>query len=396
MRRFGSILLVLLFGLLVSLACLGTPGFSVEDVGRVDPTVGLVVNTPVAVSTTTQLPVPVGSSPPISFVSDPEETLTQLYDRVNPGVVAIRSLSIGGGSLGSGFVYDLDGHIITNYHVVRGETDLEVDFPSGYKTRSVVVGVDIDSDLAVLKVDAPTDTLFPLALGDSDQVRVGQTVVAIGNPFGLEGTMTIGIVSGLGRTLNTLHMVTGGAYTLGDVIQTDAAINPGNSGGPLLNLNGEVIGVNESILTNGSDRVNSGVGFAISSNLTRRIVPALIEYQKFEYPFLGISSLDELTLLQLEMLGLTHSTGVYVTQVVPSGPADMAGIQAGTVETSMPGLLAGGDLIIAVDGQEVLDFNDLIVYITKNKSPGDEVILTLLRGDELQDVALKLGRRPNK
>ncbi len=183
-----------------------------------------------------------------------QDTLTRIYDQANPGVVSIRVLSEEGGGLGSGFVIDDAGHIITNYHVVRGADDLEIAFSSGYKTRGEVLGTDSDSDIAVIKVDAPSDQLFPLPLGDSNQIKVGQIVVAIGNPLGYDGTMTTGVISSIGRTLESLHEAPGGNYfTAGDIIQTDAAINPGNSGGPLLNLNGEVVGVNFAIQSNSID-----------------------------------------------------------------------------------------------------------------------------------------------
>ena len=199
-----------------------------------------------------------------------------IYQKVSPGVVAIQVASEQGESLGSGFVYDSDGHIITNYHVVDGASIMEVDFPSGYKTRAKVIGTDTDSDIAVLQVEAPANELFPVTLGNSDEVQVGQVVLAIGNPYGLNSTMTIGIVSALGRTLDSLHTTSAGStYTAGDLIQTDAAINPGNSGGPLLNLAGEVIGINRAIQTSGSSLTgesgNIGIGFAISINIVKRV-----------------------------------------------------------------------------------------------------------------------------
>ncbi len=332
---------------------------------------------------------------PVDLISS-QDTLIQLYQRVNPGVVALRVLTTEGGAQGSGFVIDKEGHIITNYHVVESEKELEVAFPSGLKVRGEVIGTDLDSDLAVIKVDAPQEELSPLTLGDSDQVKTGQMVVAIGNPFGLEGTMTTGIVSGLGRTIRSLHTTTsGGSFTVGDVIQTDAAINPGNSGGPLLNLNGEVVGVNESIITNNSSPVNSGVGFAISINIVKRVISSLIEKGKYDYPYLGIVSANDLTLLQQEALGLPRSTGVYVTSVSPGGPAEKAGVRGGTADSNITGLPKGGDLIIAIDGKPVVTFNDLIGYLVKQKKPGDTVVLTVLRdGKELQ-LSLTLDKRPS-
>ncbi|MFZ5880660.1 MAG: S1C family serine protease [Chloroflexota bacterium] len=348
--------------------------------------------------------------PPISQAINPvsnpslnpaaqQDALTSLYSSVSPSVVAIQVISEMGGSLGSGFVYDNAGHIVTNYHVVEGATEVEVDFTSGYKTYGTVIGTDLDSDLAVIKVDAPAEELHPVVMGDSSALQVGQTVIAIGNPFGLSGTMTIGIVSALGRTLDSEHTAPGGSFfTAGDIIQTDAAINPGNSGGPLFNINGEVIAVNRAIRTTNftetGEPVNSGIGFAISGNVVKRVVPVLIAEGKYDYPYLGISSMDDLSLTVIEALGLKSFTGAYVTGVAANGPADQAGIRAGTQDTNILGLKAGGDLIIAIDGKSIRSFNEMLAYLISNKSPGDTVVLTILRGDEKLDVTVELDKRP--
>jgi 2-alkenal reductase len=328
-----------------------------------------------------------------------QETLVALFQSVNPGVVAIKTVGEQAGSLGSGFVYDTKGNIVTNYHVVEGSTQLEVDFTSGFKTYGTVIGTDLDSDLAVIKVDAPAAELHPLTLGDSDALQVGQTVIAIGNPFGLSSTMTVGIVSALGRTLDSLHSTSGGGFfTAGDIIQTDAAINPGNSGGPLFNLNGEVVGINRAIRTvNSTDTgepLNSGIGFAVSSNIVKRVAPSLIKVGRYDYPYLGVSSMDELSLPVIEALGLKSQVGAYVTSVVAGGPSDKAGIKAGDKTTSIMGVFAGGDLIVAIDGHPVLTFDDLLRYLINNKSPGDKVTLTVLRGEEKVDVVITLEKRP--
>jgi len=343
--------------------------------------------------------IPINIPPALDLISS-QDALVQLYDSINPGVVAIQVLTQDGAALGSGFVIDTDGHIVTNYHVIENETDLEVTFSSGYKARGDVIGTDIDSDLAVLSSDAPKEELHPLPLGDSDQVKVGQAVIAIGNPFGLEGTMTMGIVSGLGRTLPSLHASPDGTslFSSGNIIQTDAAINPGNSGGPLLNLNGEVIGINQSIRPSSitpEGPVNSGVGFAVPINMVRRVAPSLISTGKYDYPYLGIFSIDDLSLLEKEALGLPQTSGVYVTEVPAGGPADSAGLQGGSRETGIIRLLAGGDLIIAIDSRTVRSYNDLIGYLTQSKSPGDTVVLTVLRGDQQLDLELVLGKRPD-
>lgn len=326
-----------------------------------------------------------------------DELLVSLYERVSPGVVAIRNLDAS--SLGSGFVIDQEGHIVTNYHVVQNAQRVEVDFTSGYKAYGTVIGTDLDSDIAVIKVNAPAEELHPLTLGDSDQLKVGQTVIAIGNPFGLSGTMTVGIVSALGRTLESERAAPGGAFfSAGDIIQTDAAINPGNSGGPLFNLRGEVIGVNRAIRTTNftttGEPLNSGIGFAISINIVRRVVPVIIKTGHYDYPYLGISALPELNLAAIEALGLKSFTGAYITDVAPGSPADKAGLRGGTRPTSIQGLEAGGDLIIAIDGHEVKRFDDLLRYLINNKVPGDRVVLTVLRGDEKLEIQVTLGKRP--
>jgi 2-alkenal reductase len=362
------------------------------------PTLPQAINTPITpTSTPIPLPTPVAIEQ-LDLVSL-QESLIDLYERVSPGVVSIQVLTEEGGGLGSGFVLDTDGNILTNYHVVAGTQDLEVDFPSGLKVRGKVLGTDLDSDIAVVKVDVDPAVLVPLPLGDSEVIKVGQTVVAIGNPFGLSGTMTVGIVSGVGRTLDSMREAGGGNYFgAGGIIQTDTAINPGNSGGPLLNLNGEVIGINRAIrtdtFTTAGEPLNSGIGFAISINIVKRVVPSLIAEGKYDYPYLGITSTNELTLIEQEALGLSRATGVYVVDVTPGSPADDAGLHSGTAETEIGGLFAGGDLIIAIDGTEVRTFADLLGYLFSFKSPGDTVVLTVLRGEEETQIKLTLGKRP--
>ena len=371
--------------LLAALACVSAPIF-----GTAAPTATPVV----LVVTATSGPV-VATAPPVILDPAAEQQLyIDLYNRVNPAVVAIRVVdSAGDMALGSGFVIDAEGHIVTNNHVVEGATEIEVDFSSGLKVRGQLLGADPTADLAVIKVDVPADQLTVVLLGDSDQVQVGQRVIAIGNPFGLNGTMTIGIVSGLGRTLeSTVSAPGGGSFSAPDIIQTDAAINPGNSGGPLLNLNGEVIGVNKAIES--QTGVNSGIGFSIASNTIKRIAPALISDGKFVYPYLGIGSTDDLTLAEIEALSLSQTTGVYVTVVTAGGPADAAGLRAGDRPTSIEGLSAGGDLIISIDGHSLRTFSDLLSYLVNETSVGQTVTLTILRDGTQQDVAVTLGARP--
>jgi S1-C subfamily serine protease len=326
-----------------------------------------------------------------------QDGLVTLYESVSSGTVAI----ITDQGQGSGFVYDAQGDVVTNYHVIEGAATVEVRFTSGYMAYGTIVGTDLDSDLAIIKVDAPAAELHPLPLGDSDALKVGQTVVAIGNPFGLNSTMTVGIVSALGRTLDSAHATTdGNFFTAGDIIQTDAAINPGNSGGPLFNINGEVVGINRAIRTNSTTAtgqpVNSGIGFAISVNIVKRVVPGLIATGKYDYPFLGVSSMpsENMSLQVVEALGLKSYTGAYVTDVVAGGPAEKAGIIAGSTPTDIPSLFSGGDLIVAIDGHEVHTFDDMLSYLITNKGPGDSVVLQVLRGEEKVDVTVVLGSRP--
>lgn len=343
---------------------------------------------------------PTPNFPPLaSGTNVQQDLLVTLYERVNPGVVLIQVLSNAGGGLGSGFVVDKQGHIVTNYHVVENATQVEVDFPSGFKAMGKVIGTDLDSDIAVVQVEAPQEQLIPLPMGDSDQVKVGQTVVAIGNPYALSSTMTTGIVSAKGRTLDSLRTSTDGrSFTSGDIIQTDAAINPGNSGGPLLNMNGEVVGINRAIRTAGTttsgDPVNTGIGFAVPINMIKRVLPTLIQGKTYDYPYLGLSSQEDLSLIARKALGLNRMTGAYVSEIVPGGPADQAGLVAGTQPTSIQGLDAGGDLIIAADGRPVNVFGDLLGYLMENKSPGDKVSLTVVRNNQEKEVSITLGKRP--
>jgi len=325
-----------------------------------------------------------------------EGDLPSLYREINPGVVAIRALSEEGGGLGTGFVWDSQGHIVTNYHVVESATDLEVDFPSGFKTRASILGVDSDTDLAVLELDVLPPELTVLTIGSTDSLVVGQTVIAIGNPQGLNGTMTRGIVSALGRTLDSMHYAPGGgAFATGNIIQTDAAINPGNSGGPLINLSGEVVGINSAISTSNIDisgqPVNSGLGFAISIDTAKNVIPDLIEFGYHDSPYVGIQVLSDLSLFLQEELELTQSTGVYVLEVTPDSPADKAGLRGADLESTIP---LGGDLIISLDGKPVNDFAEFMGYLLTYKKPGDMVEIIAVRDGQELSFDLVLGERP--
>ncbi|MEM2211034.1 MAG: trypsin-like peptidase domain-containing protein [Nitrososphaerales archaeon] len=316
----------------------------------------------------------------------------EVFKRASPSVVAVlvrieNLLGVSSGG-GSGFVYDRLGHIITNYHVVKGADVIRVKFPDGSSYPAKLVGTDPYSDLAVIKIDAPADKLNPLPLGDSSKLVVGQRVAAIGNPFGLSNSMTEGIVSQLGRQLQTEQ-----GFLIVDVIQVDAAINPGNSGGPLMNMDGEVIGVNTAIIS--PTGAFAGVGFAIPSNLVKKVVPSLISKGKYEHPWLGILGLD-VTPEIASIMKLNESKGFLVTDVVKGGPADKAGIKGGNRVIRIGGVnvIIGGDVIIGIDDNKVRGIEDILVYLQRNKRAGEHVKITIIRENKLLNFDVILGERP--
>ncbi|MGD0806328.1 MAG: trypsin-like peptidase domain-containing protein [Anaerolineales bacterium] len=382
MKRILMVLIVL--GVL-AMACSGT-----MPVTNATPTP--------TVATATQTPTPATS------LVGADGSLAALYDKVNPGVVTIIAYGptgSGNDALGSGFVIDTKGDILTNMHVIASAKSIEVDFPSGFMTQGTIAAKDPDSDVAVIHVDAPASELHPLTLGDSSKVNIGDPVIAIGNPFALYNTLTFGIVSAKGRTDESLSSSSDTSfYIIGDMIQTDAALNPGNSGGPLFNMQGEVIGINRSILSpstsQGGTASNTGLGFAVSSNLVRRILPDLLATGKYDYPYLGLGSLTEIHLQAQQELGLPYTYGVYITSVTAGGPADKAGLRAGTVDIpNVTDLKKGGDLIIAINGQKVNNFGDMVSYIVMNFKPGDSVKFTVYRDGASVDVPVTLGSRPS-
>jgi S1-C subfamily serine protease len=337
-----------------------------------------------------------GETAPVLYASTPvaslgqqtesfQDTLIRLYQAVNPSVVYI---IVSSSSSGSGFVYSEEGHIVTNHHVATAGSDLEVVFAGGERMQATLVGADADSDLAVIKVDGLPDGIRPLPLAEADGIQVGQFAIAIGNPFGEQGSMSLGIVSGLGRSLRSQRATTAlSTYSLPQVIQTDAPINPGNSGGPLLNLDGEVIGVNAAIAsTTGS---NTGVGFSIPVAAVKRIVPDLIEKGEHSYAYMGASFDSEISLGEQTVYGVPQTQGAYVISVTPGGPADRAGLIAADPRTG-----EGGDLIVEIDGQPILDFSDLNSYLVFETQVGQTVEVTVLRDGELTTLPLTLGARP--
>jgi len=324
---------------------------------------------------------------PLAEADAEEQLLIALYKRVSPSVVHIAVTTNSGGGTGSGFVWDDEGHIVTNNHVVEDARRILVTFADDTPVEAEVVGTDADSDLAVIQVDVPASDLHPVEPGDSDALCVGQRAVAIGNPFGFEQTMTTGIVSALGRVVKQ-----DSGFSLPQLIQTDAAINPGNSGGPLLDSQGRVIGVTTLIYSQSGS--NSGVGFAVPVNTVKRVVPALIETGRYADPWLGITGAS-ITALVAEALDLPVDQGVLVQAVVEDGPADKAGLQGGNRQVNYEGtfLTTGGDIITALDGAEVQDMDDLIVLLV-DTSVGQKVKLTVLRDGQERTVMVTLGERP--
>lgn len=377
--RLSYFLILLIF--LLALAAIACSSSGLLTAGR--PTTTAIVNEEATTSETSQLP----TTTPILYTDvsqDLQTTLISLYQAANPAVVYIIVPEIGSGS---GFLYSEAGYIVTNNHVVSGGNSYEVVFASGERQAAELVGSDLDSDLAVLKVAEAPAGITPLALADSDSLQVGQFVVAIGNPFGEQGSMSMGIISGLGRSLESQRQLTSGSYSLPNVIQTDAPINPGNSGGPLLNLAGEVVGLNSAIAsTTGS---NSGVGFAIPANAIRQIVPELIASGRYTYPYMGASFDAEVSLNEQTIYGLSQTQGAYVISVTPDGPADTAGLVGAN-----PNSGNGGDLIVAIDGRPVKNFAEMNSYLVFNTKAGQTIQLTILRDNEELTLSLTLGRRP--
>ena len=369
---------------------------------------------------TAQTPVP--SAPPVligsEIAAEPpslavaaalESVLTRVYEEVSPSVVAIQTLAevtprngpsdtsfiVPQGS-GSGFVVDDLGHIVTNYHVIAQADQIEVTFLDGTIVRAELIGSAPDSDLAVLRVDLPAESLQPVRLADSSRVKIGQLTIAIGNPFGLSGTMTTGVVSALGRLLPPERDggASGRVFSIPNVIQTDAPINPGNSGGVLVDRQGQVIGVNTAIISSGG--ASAGIGFAVPSNMLRKILPSLIETGRYEHPWLGVSGATLSPDLTEAMALPAGLKGAAVIAVEPDGPADKAGLRGSEELTTVNGrrVPVDGDVITAIDGLRVRSFDDVISYLAANKEVGQEVVLTVLREGVEQAIPVTLLPRP--
>ncbi|MBC7257792.1 MAG: trypsin-like peptidase domain-containing protein [Chloroflexi bacterium] len=344
----------------------------------------------------TALPVVVATATPLpqqdyESLELEERLLVNLVQRVGPSVVHIQITTATGSGSGSGFFYDREGHIVTNNHVVEDAETIRVVLADGSQVAAEVVGTDPDADLAVIRVDAPADLIVPAELGDSSKVQVGQWAVAIGNPFGLERTVTRGIISALGRVFPQES-----GFSIANLIQTDAAINPGNSGGPLLDLRGRVIGVNTMIVS--ETGASAGLGFAIPVNIVKKVAPALIKDGFYAHPWLGIQGYT-ITPELVEALALPVERGALVGQVTAGGPADKAGLRGGRRTVRVPGYLepvqAGGDIIVGIDGNRVTGMDSLISYLDFTEA-GQVVVLDVIRGTERLSIRVTLGQRPRR
>lgn len=334
----------------------------------------------------------VGEQTPI--LTSKDLSLTEIFERSEAGVVkvnVIKSEQIEGlNGVGSGFVFDQSGHVITNHHVIDNSVKIVVTFLDGSSYNANIVGSDPFTDIAVIKVDAEPSLLHPLPLGDSSNLKVGMQVVAIGNPFGLSGSMTAGIVSQLGRLLPSQDT----GFSIPDVIQTDAAINPGNSGGPLLNMKGEVVGINTAIQSAIGEF--TGIGFAIPSKTVSKIAPQLIEEGEYHHPWVGISGRDIDPDLA-KILNLKDSKGFLIVTVVEKSPADKAGLIGSSKTKEIDGVTyqVGGDVILSVDGKSVRKIDDILIHLQREKSVGDEMVLEILRDGRITNFVILLEERPN-
>lgn len=318
-----------------------------------------------------------------------DSSLTQIFEQTESGIISITATKSGITGVGSGFVFDVTGNIITNNHVVKNAEKIIVTFIDGRSYKAEIVGNDEYSDLAVIKIEPNKMILNPLKIGNSDLLRVGEQVTAIGNPYGLSGSMTAGIVSQIGRLLPSQ----GSGFSIPDVIQTDAAINPGNSGGPLLNMKGEVVGVTTAIYSTDGDF--SGVGFAVPSSTVSKIIPFLIEDGSYKHSWIGITSVN-ITPDIAEILELKEARGIMIMNIIKDGPASKAGLMGSSEIIQKEGTeyLVGGDIVLSIDDTEVRKIDDVIIHLQKEKSVGDKIVLKIIRDGKTLTIDLTLEERP--
>ena len=328
----------------------------------------------------------------VTSIKSAELSLIEIFEQTEESVVQVNVRTTDGrnnpGNMGSGFVYSEDGYIITNNHVVDDAGIVNITFLDGESYTAKIIGTDPDLDLAVLKVEMESRYIQPIPIGDSSQLKVGEQITAIGNPFGLSGSMTSGIISQMGRLLPQ-----DSGYSIPDVIQTDAAINPGNSGGPLLNMKGEVVGINTAIQSATGEF--TGVGFAVPSNTVKKVIPVLIRDGIFHHPWMGISGSDVDPELA-KVRGLASSKGFLVATVIEGSPAEEAGLLGVTDTKEIDGreYPLDGDIIIKIDDVVVRKISDILIHLQREKSVGDEMIMTINRDGAIIEATLVLGERP--
>jgi S1-C subfamily serine protease len=388
--------------LAVTLLGCSLPGALAELLAPTPTPIPTVVPTPTLAPLPTQPAVETPVAPPASLLAL-EEQIVHVNESTGPAVVNITNRSyaydffyrpVPQEGTGSGFMYDLEGHIITNYHVIENADELYVTLPDETTVSAVVVGADPSNDLAVLKIEAAPELLHPVPLGESDNLRVGQFVVAIGNPFGFERTLTVGVVSALGRVIESPD-----DQFIGEIIQTDAAINPGNSGGPLLDLSGRLIGVNTAIVS--PSQASAGIGFAVPADTVRRVVPELIARGYYPHPWLGIRYLWSLNPERKEILedagmSVPVDEGVLIIETAPSGPADRAGLLGGQQQVRIGRFILpiGGDVVTAVDGEPITSERDLDLYLDTRTDVGQTIRVTLWRDGQQLTVPVVLAEKP--
>jgi serine protease Do len=425
--------LVLVSAMLLS-ACSGLAAFSQSanplniaqaasqsTIVSTQPSSGTTATTGSASSINTVSQVPAAIAGSSELLAAYESTMESIYSTVSPQVVNIMVLvpassnsiqnfpGFGNNNnnsqtpqysqaLGSGFFWDTNGHIVTNNHVVDGATKIEVTTSDGTTVPATIVGQDPYSDLAVIKVSLPASEIHPVTMGDSNQVKVGEIAIAIGNPYGFEGSMSVGNISGLGRDLpsSQVDQNSGATYSIPDVIQTDASINPGNSGGVLVNIAGQVMGVTSAIESNSGS--SSGVGFAIPAEIVSKVVSSLISSGSYSHPYLGISGTDVNPDIAQAMNLPSDTRGALIELVSPGGPAANANLQGSNTTVTINGVqgTVGGDIITAIDGQTINNMSDMIAYLAIHTQVGQTVALTILRDGKTQNVQVTLGSRPSQ